>query len=367
MRNERPSSVQASDKWMRMVVYGYWITLAVTLLGQVAVYVISDRLSDAFDASRYLKQYVWMPDVIMVVLLGTLEAVMRIWPERKDTAIFITGMALAMTLALFLSEKLPGALAILLLPMLAGMFMLKSSYIYISLGVNWLYLALLFGLLPGRQTLPFFCEVAIVAFVLLVAALCGAGVLKRGSDLFAVLEKSHKSVQELLVKNAMMDRMNKIDALTELYNHKTYHEYAEKLAEQQQRSEFPLQVAMMDVDNFKQVNDTYGHWVGDIVLRRVAEIIRDHMEADDFAARYGGEEFIVLLTLKPLEQSLMVVEAIRRAVAEVKFEEMGGKSVTISIGLHDFAQGESKADFFQVADAALYEAKKTGKNKTVIR
>lgn len=367
MRNEPPSSVQASDKWMRMVVNGYWMTLAVTLLGQIAVYAISHRLYDDFDASQYMKDYVWIPDMILVLLLGALEVGLRKLPERKDAAIFAAGLLLAMTLAFFMSAKLPGSLVILLLPMLAGMFMLKSSFIYISLGANWVYLVLLFLFAPDRQSLPFVCEVAIVAFVLLIAAFSGVGVLKRGSDLFAVLEKSHKSVQELLVKNAMMDRMNKIDALTELYNHKTYHEYAEKLAEQQQRSEFPLQVAMMDVDNFKLVNDTYGHWVGDIVLRRVAEIIRDHMEADDFAARYGGEEFIVLLTLKPLEQSLMVVEAIRRAVAEVRFEEMGGKSVTISIGLHDFVQGESKADFFQIADAALYEAKKTGKNKTVIR
>ncbi|TYP68949.1 GGDEF domain-containing protein [Paenibacillus methanolicus] len=367
MRNERPSSVQASDKWMRMVVNGYWITLAVTVLGQIAVYAVSERTNNAFDASEYMKHYVWLPDVILVVLLGGLEAALRKLPERKDAAIFIAGMLLAMTLAFFMSAKLPGALVILLLPMLAGMFMLKPSYIHIALGVNGVYLLLLFAFAPGRQSLPFFCEMAIVAFVLLAAAFSGVGVLKRGSDLFAVLEKSHKSVQELLVKNAMMDRMNKIDALTELYNHKTYHEYAEKLAEQQQRSEFPLQVAMMDVDNFKLVNDTYGHWVGDIVLRRVAEIIREHMEADDFAARYGGEEFIVLLTLKPVEQSIMVVEAIRRTVAEVRFEEMGGRSVTISIGLHDFAQGESKADFFRIADAALYEAKKTGKNKTVIR
>ncbi|MBB3113578.1 diguanylate cyclase (GGDEF)-like protein [Paenibacillus phyllosphaerae] len=366
MAEVHPSITMTKDRWSRLVVNWYWMTLGLIVLGQVVIFFVGQQMTAEFEPLAYIVQYMLVPDIAITVILVGLEAITRKIPEYRERAIFVTGLLFAICMTLFISPRLPGALIILILPLLSSMLMLKKSYIYICLSVSYFYLILLFIAIPERQNVASICEMIIVAFVLVATAMTGSGVITRGLELFHDIDKSHKSVQELLVKNAMMDRTNKTDALTELYNHKTYHEYIERLIEQQQRSEFPLQVAMMDVDNFKKVNDTYGHWVGDIVLRRVAEIIRAHMEADDFAARYGGEEFIILLTSKTMEQSLMVVETIRKAVAEVIFEELNQGRVTISVGLHDFQANEDKEAFFRKADAALYEAKKTGKNRTVI-
>jgi diguanylate cyclase (GGDEF)-like protein len=91
-----------------------------------------------------------------------------------------------------------------------------------------------------------------------------------------------------------------------------------------------------------------------------------YIGTDDFAARYGGEEFVVILTAKSLEESGGIMQNILTGIAGMPVAEMDGQSVTVSIGMHDFATADSKSSVFQQADDALYEAKKTGKNKIVI-
>ena len=95
-----------------------------------------------------------------------------------------------------------------------------------------------------------------------------------------------------------MDKLTKTDALTDLYNHMTFHEYFEKLIEQHEQNGLPLQLAIFDIDNFKLVNDMFGHRAGDAVLQRVSELIRSKVSTNDFVARYGGEEFAILFTDK---------------------------------------------------------------------
>lgn len=176
-----------------------------------------------------------------------------------------------------------------------------------------------------------------------------------------------KSEQDLRIQNIIMDRLSKIDPLTDLYNHKTFHEYLGWLIDHQQNNPFPMQLAVLDIDNFKKVNDQYGHWVGDIVLKQVAAVVLKHIATDDFAARYGGEEFVVILTAKQLDESYSIMEQIRIGIATMPVEEMNGESVTVSIGMHEFSVRDTKSDTFQQADDALYKAKKTGKNRIVLQ
>ncbi|CAM3548809.1 diguanylate cyclase [Marinicrinis lubricantis] len=180
------------------------------------------------------------------------------------------------------------------------------------------------------------------------------------------LEKSMKSEQELMVRNILMDKQSKMDALTGLYNHKSYHEYMDKLIEQTQLIEFNLQLVIVDIDNFKKVNDTFGHAAGDIALTVVSERIMEHMDSNDFAARYGGEEFVILLTSKNDEMNARILEQIRASIEHTPIEEMRGANVTVSMGAYTVRRGDSKEKVFNEADGALYRAKRTGKNKIVI-
>ena len=100
------------------------------------------------------------------------------------------------------------------------------------------------------------------------------GVIIRGKEIREYYINTYKSNQELMIKNIIMDKLAKTDALTELYNHITFHEYLDKLIEHHDTSGMPLQVALIDIDNFKSVNDQFGHRAGDLVLKQVAEIVR---------------------------------------------------------------------------------------------
>ena len=117
---------------------------------------------------------------------------------------------------------------------------------------------------------------------------------------------------------------------------------------------------MIDIDNFKAFNDTYGHQAGDSIIREISKIFRDASRKIDVVARYGGEEFGIILPITKKEEALILAERIRRAVET----SPGLKNITISIGVSSFPEdGEKKEDLIAYADRALYKAKRSGKNR----
>jgi diguanylate cyclase len=125
---------------------------------------------------------------------------------------------------------------------------------------------------------------------------------------------------------------------------------------------------LIDIDHFKKINDTYGHPAGDIVLKRVANIIRKTVRNIDIPARYGGEEFVVVLIGTGEKGAVNMGERLRKAVMDTKFESDGTTfNLTISIGISTY-EGEAmkKEDLVDKADKALYQAKGNGRNRSVL-
>ena len=165
-----------------------------------------------------------------------------------------------------------------------------------------------------------------------------------------------------------------LDALTG-YNNR--HQFEKRLKEMQaiaKRQNQPLCCIMSDIDFFKKVNDTYGHAVGDCVLKNVAKIIKKELREEDVASRYGGEEFIFLLPQTNLEEATIVAQRLRKAVEnkkinieEYKIDGIKEISVTVSIGVSVFDKSDRDSQtLYKKADYALYEAKETGRNKVVV-
>jgi diguanylate cyclase (GGDEF)-like protein len=133
----------------------------------------------------------------------------------------------------------------------------------------------------------------------------------------------------------------------------------------------PLTIAVIDADRFKFLNDTYGHPMGDLVLRKLGEIFRESFRQSDTAGRYGGEEFVVILPETELETAQQKLESVRELVAQTSFElpKRGQKvrvQVTISAGLASFPQdGETTSELFALADDRMFQAKKEGRNRVV--
>ena len=163
--------------------------------------------------------------------------------------------------------------------------------------------------------------------------------------------------------------MGMTDALTGLQNRRYMESHLAVLAEQAFSRGKPLALMMLDIDHFKSINDTYGHVVGDDVLREFAGRIRESVRGIDLACRYGGEEFVIVMPDTDLRFAGTVAERVRRAIANEPFTANKGTErieVTISIGLTTLEKkGESVADVLRRADRALYRAKNNGRNRVV--
>lgn len=158
-------------------------------------------------------------------------------------------------------------------------------------------------------------------------------------------------------KYSCLRRQADIDAKTGLFN---YRKITEHLGDAvAKRLDKPIAMLMIDVDHFKQYNDTYGHQAGDVVLKRIAEIIGDCVGNSGFVGRYGGEEFIVVLPELAKWEAVVIGEELRDAVAQAEFP---GRPVTVSVGLAYCTDQTDEKSLIAAADEALYRAKHFGRN-----
>jgi len=155
------------------------------------------------------------------------------------------------------------------------------------------------------------------------------------------------------------------DNLTKLFNRQKFNDELDKEIIRENRYEHGLSLLMLDIDDFKKINDTYGHDMGDIVLKDISRITEDSIRVTDCAARWGGEEFMVLLPETSLQESGKIAELIRTNIEKYENNALEN-SVTVSVGVAHFKVHEDTVDSFtKKVDLAMYEAKQTGKNKVI--
>ena len=179
-----------------------------------------------------------------------------------------------------------------------------------------------------------------------------------------------KQISSLNVELKKVKTKAMTDGLTNAYNRGAFDAHIRKLVDQNTIKRTPFSLLMLDIDDFKKINDGYGHQIGDRVLvalvKKCTEFIRDV----DFMARYGGEEFIIVLPGASLKNALKKAQRLRKAIAETHYttqKEKGGKglSITVSIGASSFHKNDSVTTVISRSDQALYQAKRTGKNRVV--
>ncbi len=165
------------------------------------------------------------------------------------------------------------------------------------------------------------------------------------------------------------EQLSRVDGLTGLINHKTFQELYKNEILRAQRYQYCIAILMLDIDFFKKVNDTYGHPIGDVVLKEVGKIIKQCIRTgSDTVARYGGEEFVCLFINSTLEKSKESAERIRQQVEQKEFDIGNGRNlrVTLSIGAAIYpSDSKYGKELLDKADKALYHSKKHGRNKVV--
>ncbi|TFH33054.1 MAG: GGDEF domain-containing protein [Deltaproteobacteria bacterium] len=160
------------------------------------------------------------------------------------------------------------------------------------------------------------------------------------------------------------------DGLTGIYNHREFYQSLRRELERARRYRHSLSLLMIDVDDFKQFNDRFGHPAGDLALRKIADLLRKCGRTTDILARYGGEEFAVILPESTPGGALMVAERIKLEVGAHNFIPSSQDPVhlTVSIGIYSSENGEVTEDqIVSFADEASYTAKKAGKNQVVVK
>jgi len=167
--------------------------------------------------------------------------------------------------------------------------------------------------------------------------------------------------EELEQKNHQLEILATTDRLTGLLNRHKLDQIIEYELRRARRYEAHFSLALIDIDHFKQVNDTYGHQVGDSILAGISSIMKRRVRSSDIVGRWGGEEFIILLPNTPLQQATIVLDELREQLSRSNFEPV--KSVTISIGLAHSSTYSCEDDILTAADNALYHAKNNGRNR----
>lgn len=161
-----------------------------------------------------------------------------------------------------------------------------------------------------------------------------------------------------------LEKLASIDKLTDIYNRRMIDEFLQIEVDIAKRYIKDLSIIMLDLDHFKEVNDEFGHISGDRVLREVCKIITTNLRKSDIFGRYGGEEFLIICTETNNDSTFILAEKLRKAIEKYNFEEIGQK--TISLGIASLEDNDSIKSLVEKADKALYKAKNTGRNKTII-
>jgi len=157
------------------------------------------------------------------------------------------------------------------------------------------------------------------------------------------------------------------DDLTQVYNRRYLMEFLHQQKNAADRGSKTFAINLLDLDFFKQINDTYGHAAGDLVLKQFASMLKNQLRGADIIARYGGEEFVLVLTGSDLSNAVETAERLRRNTSELVFPGLEGKiKLTISVGVTQYVVSESVEALLSRADNALYQSKREGRDRVTV-
>lgn len=349
------------NRWIAKVWMSYWMIIFLHALAQLFSYWFLPYIAHPIEFYVYVlaRPTAWMGGTLIVTWL-----LHRLRPRYSHYALLFTGSVIAAMLIQNNSD-IRMISALFLLPILVSVMFFRFRLTLYTAVLQLISFGVIFandGIY--RSHLTAFDLIAVPSFVLSCTLVCGI-IMLRGREVLEELDVMTSDKLALLERNRLIDKLSKTDALTGLHNHISFHEQFDQALERA-RGDEPFHLALIDIDSFKKINDTYGHRVGDIILARVARVIREQLAPSDIGARYGGEEFALLLFEQSFEEAHRLVDKIRHRISLLSHEELGGKHVTVSIGLHSYSRELTKEQLFEIADVYLYQAKRGGKNRTVV-
>lgn len=214
----------------------------------------------------------------------------------------------------------------------------------------------------GKETLSYAINFENERAMLYV--LPATSVLDHQKEIIEMIVKVLNVVLENYLNRKRLEETAMLDPMTECFNRRILDDLLNREVSRAQRYGMNLSVVMLDVDHFKAINDTCGHQAGDFVLRELSKILKSALRKSDYLIRYGGEEFVIILPEILIENTLLVSERIRQAIADHNFSFSGQVlRITSSFGISSFSNDKTADDMIREADSMLYCSKKNGRNR----
>ncbi|SFB41390.1 diguanylate cyclase (GGDEF) domain-containing protein [Cohnella sp. OV330] len=345
-------------RYARGFIWTYWSVIGAHFLAQLFAFLF---LPYEAAANYFYLHILFNPTLLMCGITAVAHSFLVKAERFSFPSIFVAGTLISMVIV-HLNMDIRIIAAVMLLPIFASTLFFRLSLTWFTAALQVVGFSVLFRWDIGfRSFMSDFDLIAIVLFFAL-STVAASFIIVSGRDLVIDLEAAMIAQQQLLVEKTVMSQRSKTDALTNLYNHMSFHDFYDKAIEFADRGA-PFHLALIDIDNFKSINDTFGHRVGDTILATVARVIKDRISPADIASRYGGEEFALLLFEQSFEEAYALVDGIRAELAESYHPELDGRAVTVSVGIKSYSNAFTKEKLFEDVDALLYEAKRAGKNK----
>ncbi len=314
---------------------------------------------DGTSWESYSALYFWTPTIILVVGYALLWFVLEspdFSGRRKNLCTAGYMILMCMVIAVFPCDT-PAAYTCFCVPVIwVTVFGDKElcRLTHIAAQVCMLFLLLLSSVMEKIDSTFFIFNVAIA--MILVAASRVLSVLllqfiEKNDDILKLHEEDNVSLEKKLLREPM----------TGLYNHTAFYDYLDRHVKN--RDMEPLSLAVVDIDNFKKVNDTYGHGNGDEVIHRLAELLQKHCGEHAYVSRYGGEEFAIIFPYTKVKDAHKIMDGVLEKFRAERFDWHPG-SITFSCGLFQLSAYQmTTEEFFEVTDRMLYRAKQNGKNQ----
>ena len=280
--------------------------------------------------------------------------------DQSLTAIqMVVGTFWVMIIVYYTDEARGVMLLLFLTVFVFGMFRLKFKQFqllaFFAIGCYAMVIYLLFINRPEQMNI----KIELMNMIVLAAVL----------PWFAFLGSYINSLREELVKTkSMVENMAIHDDLTGAYNRRQLYKILKRKKSLADRSGILFSISLIDIDHFKNVNDTHGHLAGDLVLKNLVQVIKTSLRSHDYLARMGGEEFVIILASPDLEQAIKCSRRIKKKVAALSFPGLPESfRITISMGVTSYFHSEPIEKTLSRADQALYRAKKMGRNRVEVQ
>ena len=345
---------KTKEYWNRQILNFYWI-IFILVITIITMHILDKQISD-YDRLISINS-----GVILLLTLVSAEILVRNIKRYKEIIIITTGNIIAVSLCLNHYE-ISFEEILLIIPILASSIYFNIRYIYLATSISILTFMLLYFLNFNIQNKYDSIEVVVMISLFSFIGYLISMIVNKGVDIIDITQENIDKQEELFIKNVVIETSTKTDALTGLYNHITYQQFLTDLLMMADSDYISVHLAILDIDNFKSINDTFGHSFGDNVIRRLSEVMRQNTDDNAFLARYGGEELVIIFIDKKNNEVLDSLENIRKSLSFIKFTNNENEKITVSIGLKKYEKNSGKNVLFEEADRLLYKAKHSGKN-----